>query len=102
MSFQEAATSFLNDPMFSDEAIARIREDLARSKNEPLFSAEDRVRLEKRYEGIRLRIKNTVEDSSWLPSYEECPHIWRRLYQLAGMSREEMMNEIEADYVLFD
>ena len=66
-----------------------------------IFSAEDRVRLEQSYDAIRLRIKLIQNDPSWLPTPQECPHIWDRLKRLAEMSREELIAEIEADYVLF-
>ena len=65
------------------------------------FSTEERVRLEKNYRRIRSRIESIQDypEGVSLASGEDM-HIWNRLKQLAEMSYDELMDEIEADYVL--
>ena len=58
--------------------------------------------VERQYEFIRTRIANILEDPDglvYLKSGQD-QHIWDRLNQTAAMSREELMNAIEADIEL--
>ena len=59
------------------------------------FSAEECNYLDRRYEQIRSRI----EINMLIPP--ELPHIINRLKTIAAMSYDELMGEIEADYVIF-
>ena len=69
------------------------------------FSTEDKVRLQQNFERIRTRLnilQNREMLNDWLlNAASDRPHILKRYEQLIAMSDEELMEEIEADYVLF-
>ena len=65
------------------------------------FSVEERALFERRYNGIRARTE-CLQDRPAGTAYtiEKYPFFWERINRLAAMSREELMNEIMADYML--
>ena len=66
------------------------------------FTAEERAKLDDNYERIRSMVDmiKGCPLSSGLVEGKEL-HIWKRLEQLTAMSFDDLMDEIEADYVLF-
>ena len=67
-----------------------------------VFSAEDRVRLQQDFDRIRMRLWTFQNSPERLPSITDGQtHILRRFERLAAMSDEELMEEIESDYVIF-
>ena len=69
---------------------------------ESLEKSSHCLAVERQYEFVRARVANILEDPEELaylkPGQDQ--HIWNRLNQTAAMSREELMNAIEADMVL--
>ena len=66
------------------------------------FSIEEKALFERQYNGIRARIeclRRRPKELSY--AIEEHPYLWERVNRLSVMPREELMNEIMADYVLF-
>jgi hypothetical protein len=67
------------------------------------FSAEEKKEFERRYQGIHVTTRLLHDYPKYMPfTVEEHPRAWQRLEQIATMSREELMGEIEADYLLFE
>jgi len=65
------------------------------------FSKTENSIIAKTCDSIRNRIADLVKDPTKVGLTEgEYPHIWARLKQIANMSREELIHEQEADYVL--
>ena len=66
------------------------------------FAENERKSFEIEYDYTRWKIDKIKENPTLLVdlSITEYPHIWKRLEQLAAMTREELMNEIEADYAI--
>ena len=65
------------------------------------FSKEDRERLDISYNQMQLRI-DVLRKSEWIRSFaNDRPHILRQYERYAAMSPEELMEAIEADYVIF-
>ena len=67
------------------------------------FSETEEDVLNGRRRNIRSMIFHIRCNESALPyTKEEYPHVWRRMEQLASMSDETLMQEVEADYLLFE
>ena len=65
------------------------------------FTEKEREKMVSLYERIRARVADIRENPSLVIfSPETHPHIWKRLDYYESLSREELMKEIEADYVL--
>lgn len=71
-------------------------------RENPRFSEKERAYFENRYNQLRTCIENIKHNPEWAnltPNVDM--FIWNRLNQLAAMSYDELMDEIEADYVIF-
>ena len=65
------------------------------------FTEKEKQKLENFYERVRTRIADIRNDPSLVRlSLDTHPHVWKRLEYYESLSREELMKEIEADYVL--
>ena len=68
------------------------------------FTAKEQNYLERMCAEVQVRVAEIQKDPTRLLSLgaDESPHVWRRLAQLAAMSREDLQAEIEADFVLIE
>ena len=67
------------------------------------FTETERAVLENQRRNIRSMIFHIRRNEMDVPyTKEEYPHAWKRLEQLEAMSNEELLREVEADYLLFD
>ena len=65
------------------------------------LTEEARNRIEREYDGIRKRIAVWQEEPETLAFItRDCPHVMKRFELLSAMSREELIQELEADYIL--
>ena len=66
------------------------------------FTETERKNLGHECDYVQSKIDEVKRNPSLLSSYpiEEYPHIWKRFETLKAMTRDELMQEIEADYVL--
>jgi len=97
-------------PIFIDDRLTRETAIADWNKENPLikrhiarFSEDERAYFERRYDVLRSRIediKTNPERALLTPKTDT--YIWERLNKLAAMSYDELMSEIEADYVIFD
>ena len=68
------------------------------------ITEKERASIEARYENVRARLAvlrhvSPAERLGLVPG--EDLHIWKRLETLLAMTEEELMNEVEADTVIF-
>ena len=65
-------------------------------------SPELQAYFEEYHERMRRRIESLQNDSEWLEALSrDRPHVMKRFNETAALSKEELMQEIEADYFLF-
>ena len=66
-----------------------------------IFTEEECANFHRKYALLRTRLEMILcNPESMLPNAEEYPHIRNRLKALMAMSYDELMDEIEADYIL--
>lgn len=66
------------------------------------FTEKERQMFEQTYERLRERVTLLQNDPKSMAYIAEHPHMKKRFETMAAMSREELMAEIETDYMLFD
>ena len=67
------------------------------------FTTIEKQELDRRRRSIDVAARLIEQQSDKIPfSAEEYPHVWKRLAQIRSMTREELLQEVEADYLLFE
>ena len=69
-------------------------------KSSSIFTDEECADFYRKYTRLRARIGSILREPSSFPDAKDFPHIWKRLYDFAAMSYDELMDEIEADSVI--
>ena len=71
--------------------------------NKMNFSAAEVKELDRRCRSISVAARLIEQSADEMPfSAEEYPHVWDRLTQIRSMSHEQLLREVEADYLLFE
>ena len=67
------------------------------------FSSAEKEELDRRCRSISVMVRLIEQNADKMPfSVEEYPHVWERLEYIKSMSREKLLQEVEADYLLFE